>query len=209
MGALEVHPWGSKNESLEKPDRLVFDLDPDTSLEWGVVVNAAKKVRSLLQTHGLKSFAKLSGGKGLHVVVPIEPDHEWPVIKVFCRGIAEELERSDPQRYLIKMTKSARVGKIFIDYLRNERGATAIAPWGPRARAGMPCAIPLTWEELGKGKKMPQFHVADFHEWRSRVARDPWREMLTTRQRLRQEDIASPEVAPARSVSIRKRAAAR
>jgi bifunctional non-homologous end joining protein LigD len=198
MGALELHPWGSKNDSLETPDRLIFDLDPDTALPWRTVVKAAENVRSLLQKHGLDSLVKLSGGKGLHVVVPIQPKHEWPAIKAFCRKIAEEIEAEDPALYLIKMSKAARQGKIFIDYLRNERGATAIAPWGQRARAGMPCAVPLTWEELAKQKVMPQFRVADFSNWRQRVDEDPWAGMADIRQQLKRSDLAQE---PARRAS--------
>lgn len=185
MGAIELHPWGSRNQSLEKPDRLIFDLDPDTSLDWTVVVQAALHVRRLLESYELKTFVKLSGGKGLHVVAPITPEHEWPAIKVFCRRIAEELEAAAPTLYLIKMTKAARVNKIFIDYLRNERGSTAIAPWCVRARPGMGAALPLSWDELSESETMPQFKLAEFASWRFRVAADPWKAMPQMKQRLR------------------------
>jgi bifunctional non-homologous end joining protein LigD len=187
MGALEIHPWGSRNGSLEKPDRLIFDLDPDTSLKWTAVTRAAEQVRKLLQKYGLESFVKLSGGKGLHVVAPIVPEHEWPEIKAFCKQVAQELESSAPDRYLIKMAKAERVGKIFIDYMRNERGATAIAPWGARARAGMAAAVPLAWSELLESTKMPVLRVADFQQWQSRVASDPWEKMLALKQHLQVE----------------------
>jgi bifunctional non-homologous end joining protein LigD len=185
MGALEVHPWGSKNDSLEKPDRLIFDLDPDPSLAWSAVIEAAVRIRQRLARYGLKTtFVKLSGGKGLHVVAPVTPKLGWPEIKLFCRKIAEEVEAEAPQKYLIRMTKSERVGKIFIDYLRNEREATAIAPWSPRARAGMPVAVPLSWDELLKQKKMPLLRVADFRKWQERIAKDPWKKMAAVKQQI-------------------------
>lgn len=184
MGIVELHPWGSSSATLEQPDRLIFDLDPDTSLSWHAVANAAMQVRRLLHKHGLKSFVKVSGGKGLHVVAPIAPQAEWPVVKQFCKALAEELEAESPDLYLIKASKSERVGKIFIDYMRNERGATAVAPWSPRARAGVAVAVPITWTELHDSKAMPQFRVADFAKWKSRLSHDPWKQMLTTEQHL-------------------------
>jgi bifunctional non-homologous end joining protein LigD len=138
-----------------------------------------------LALYGLKTtFVKLSGGKGLHIVAPVTPKLEWPEIKLFCRKIAEEVEAEAPQKYLIRMTKADRVGKIFIDYLRNEREATAIAPWSPRARAGMPVAVPLSWDELLKQKKMPVFRVADFRKWQERVKKDPWKKMAAVKQQI-------------------------
>jgi len=186
MGVLEVHPWGARNKTLEKPDRLIFDLDPDPALPWTTVVEAAVRIRKRLARYGLKTtFVKLSGGKGLHVVAPVTPKLEWPEIKLFCRRVAEQIEAEAPQLYLIRMSKADRVGKIFIDYLRNERGATAVAPWCPRARPGMPVAVPLSWDELLKQKKMPVFRVADFAKWQERVAKDPWKKMAAVRQQIR------------------------
>jgi bifunctional non-homologous end joining protein LigD len=186
MGVLEVHPWGSKNNALEKPDRLIFDLDPDPALAWKVIVEAALRIRKRLAGYGLKTtFVKLSGGKGLHVVAPVTPKLKWPEIKLFCRGVAEEIEAQAPQLYLIRMTKADRVGKIFIDYLRNERGATAVAPWSPRARKGMPVAVPLSWDELLEQKKVPVFRVDDFAKWQERVAKDPWKKMAGVRQAIK------------------------
>ena len=186
MGVLEVHPWGARNKTLERPDRLIFDLDPDPALPWTTVVEAAVRIRKRLARYGLKTtFVKLSGGKGLHVVAPVTPKLEWPEIKLFCRRVAEQIEAEAPQLYLIRMSKADRVGKIFIDYLRNERGATAVAPWCPRARPGMPVAVPLSWDELLKQKKMPVFRVADFAKWQERVAKDPWKKMAAVRQQIR------------------------
>ena len=203
MGALEIHPWGSSNASLEKPDRLIFDLDPDPALPWKVVIGAANQVRELLHKYDLVSFVKLSGGKGLHIVAPILPQHEWPAIKIFCRRVAEEIEASNTGLYLIKMTKAARVNRIFIDYFRNERGATAIAPWCARAREGMPVAVPLSWKELNESASMPQFRVADFARWQQRVALDPWKKMLTTKQCLA-SDYLEPATEHANRTTIRR-----
>lgn len=184
IGVLEVHPWGSHNHTMEQPDRIVIDLDPDPAIEWSTIVASAKEVRMRLQKLGLKSFVKTTGGKGLHVVVPIRPEHQWPEVKQFTHEFVLGMERDFPQRFLTKMTKSARVGKIFLDYLRNDRGATAVAPYSPRARAGLPVAMPLSWKELDQDSP-PRFSVSDIQVWRKRLARDPWKEMLTLDQRLR------------------------
>jgi bifunctional non-homologous end joining protein LigD len=176
MGVLEIHPWGSRNLSLEKPDRIVFDLDPDPSIPWKLLSESARSVRALLQKLGLQSFVKLTGGKGLHVVVPIHPKESWPAVKAFAHGVAARMEQADPELFITKMTKSARTGKIYLDYLRNDRGSTAVAPYSPRARAGVPVSVPLTWKELD-GRKAPVFTVSGFAQWKMRLRRDPWKEM--------------------------------
>jgi len=173
MGVLEVHPWGSRNGDLERPDRLIFDLDPDEALGWDAVTEAAAEVRKRLKAIGLESLLKTTGGKGLHVVVPIAPEMKWPEAREFAYGFVRSMERANPARYLTKMTKSARVGKVYLDYLRNERGATAVAPYSPRARAGMGVSMPLAWSEL-KLAERPVFRVAGFAEWRGRLKKDPW-----------------------------------
>jgi bifunctional non-homologous end joining protein LigD len=183
MGVLEVHPWGSRDESLEQPDRLIFDLDPDETLEWKVLAGAATDVRARLKKIGLESFVKTTGGKGLHVVVPIEPELEWPAIKEFARGVMVDMEKANPGLYLTKMTKSARVGKIYLDYLRNERGATSVAAYSPRARAGAPVSMSLSWSEL-KLAERPVYRVAEFSEWKARLKKDPWNGMGDVKQRV-------------------------
>jgi bifunctional non-homologous end joining protein LigD len=185
LGVLEVHPWGSRNEELEKPDRLVFDLDPDEELQWTEVADAAMEVRDGLKKLGLESFVKSTGGKGLHIVAPIEAEHAWPEIKGFAQQFVVAMERIAPQRYLTKMTKAARKGKIYLDYLRNERGATSVAAYSPRARAGAAVSMPLSWAELKKMTERPSFHVADFAEWKQRLKKDPWKDMDTVKQRLK------------------------
>jgi bifunctional non-homologous end joining protein LigD len=183
MGVLELHPWGSRNESLETPDRLIFDLDPDASITWKVLAATAVEVRARLKKLGLESFLKSTGGKGLHVVAPIKPEHPWPVVKEFAHAFANRMADANPGLYLTKMTKSERRGRIFIDYLRNERGATAVAPYSPRARQGAPVAMPVAWSEL-KSEDHPRFQVAEFPRWKKRLRRDPWQRMLTTSQSL-------------------------
>ncbi len=139
LGALEIHVWGARVDQLEKPDRLVFDLDPDPAVEWAEVVAAAKEIRTLLADFDLKSFVKTTGGKGLHLVVPIQPRADWDLAKAFCKAVADAAVRAAPERYVATMSKAARKGKIFIDYLRNARGATSVAPYSTRnrpARAG-------------------------------------------------------------------------
>ncbi len=183
LGVLEMHPWGSCNAHLEEPDRIIFDLDPDESLPWQTLTAAAFEVRTRMKGIGLETFIKSSGGKGLHVVAPIRPEHPWPVVKQFAHHFVLAMERDAPSRFLTKMTKAARAGKIYLDYLRNERGSTAVAPYSPRARAGLPVAMPMSWNEL-KSDDRPRFHVSDFAQWRKRLSRDPWKNMPELEQRL-------------------------
>ena len=181
MGVLEIHPWGSRNDSLERPDEIIFDLDPDAAISWKTLAESAAEVRDVLNGLGLQSFVKSTGGKGLHVVAPIEAKHEWPSVKEFTHNVARALESARPDRYLTKMTKSARKGRIFLDYLRNDRGSTAVAPYSPRARKGVRVAIPLSWEELRKGNPA-EFSVANFYTWKKRLQHDPWEELLHVKQ---------------------------
>ena len=183
MGVLEIHPWGSQNNSLEKPDRTVFDLDPDPAIKWRVLADTALDLRKRLKRMKLESFLKSTGGKGLHVVIPIQPEHEWPAIKEFAHRLVLDLESEKPDLYVTKMTKASRKNRIYLDYLRNDRGATAVAAYSPRARSGLPVAMPLQWKELEE-ENAPAFHVSDFSQWRSRLGRDPWKAIFKTHQRL-------------------------
>jgi bifunctional non-homologous end joining protein LigD len=195
MGVLEVHPWGSRNDDLEHPDRIIIDLDPDLSIPWSTIASSAAEVRKQLKKLGLESFLKLTGGKGLHVVAPIEPRHDWATVKQFAHAFVLQMEKADPQLYLTKMTKSARKDRIYLDYLRNERGATAVAPYSPRARAGAAVSLPLHWADL-KLAERPVFHVAAFDQWKSRLTRDPWKQLLETSQRLTPEMLALLKITP-------------
>ncbi|HEV2134422.1 MAG TPA: DNA ligase D [Terracidiphilus sp.] len=183
MGVLEIHPWGSKNESLDKPDRIIIDLDPDTAIDWKTLAHAAGEVRKRLKQLRLESFLKSTGGKGLHVVVPIIPEQEWPVVKDFAHELVLAMEQQEPELYVTKMTKASRKNRIYLDYLRNDRDATAIAPFSPRARHRAPVAMPLRWSELD-AKELPRFYLSGFGEWRSRLRQDPWKAMATVKQRL-------------------------
>ncbi len=183
LGVLEVHPWGSRNSNLECPDRLIFDLDPDEALPWSVIATAAHEVRTRLKKIGLESFLKTTGGKGLHIVAPITAVHEFATVKDLAHRFVQAMERANPSLYLTRMTKAARVGKIYLDYLRNERGATAVAPFSPRARPRVQASVPLDWRELDS-RSLPTFPVVEFATWQDRLRRDPWKNMLTLSQTL-------------------------
>ena len=183
LGVLEVHPWGSLNHTLEQPDRITIDLDPDELLPWSTLTAAALDVRKRLKSLGLESWVKTTGGKGLHVFIPIVPEQEWPFVKEWSHKFVLSMERQNPALYLTKMSKAARTNKIYLDYLRNERGATAVAPYSPRARKGAGVAVPLAWSEL-KSPERPVFRVSNFLEWQSRLKKDVWATLFTTPQSL-------------------------
>jgi bifunctional non-homologous end joining protein LigD len=184
IAVLELHPWGSGNDSLEQPDRIIFDLDPDEAIEWDTLASSALEIQKRLKALGLQSFVKTTGGKGLHVVIPIRAEHSWPTVKQFAHDFVLGMEKDMPSLFLTKMTKAARKGKIYLDYLRNERGSTAVAPYSPRARDRLPVAMPLGWSEL-KAPQFPRFTISDFPEWEKRLARDPWKDMLKLEQSLK------------------------
>ncbi len=202
LGVLEIHPWGSKNSSLDTPDRIIFDLDPDSRISWKTLANAAAELRDRLHQLKLVSFLKSTGGKGLHVVVPIAPEHDWPVIKQFAYDVVAQMERNNPGLYITKMTKAERTNRIYLDYLRNDRESTAIAPFSPRARTGAPVAITLDWKEL-EGSDRPLFHVSGFHEWKARLRHDPWQAMAGSKQRLTEAMINALNEKPVRRSSGR------
>ncbi|WP_380785280.1 DNA ligase D [Sphingomonas sp. R86521] len=177
MGTIEFHGWGSKIDALEKPDRLVFDLDPDEGLDFEDTKKAAEHLKNQLAELGLVSFPLLSGGKGVHVVVPLTPQAEWPAVKDFADRFARALASAEPDRFVAVMAKAKRVGKIFIDYLRNQRGATAIMPYSARARAGAPVAAPVSWTELRDIDTAAKWSVRDAAKLIERVgspALDGW-----------------------------------
>ncbi|WP_174286209.1 DNA ligase D [Sphingomonas bacterium] len=161
MGTIEFHGWGSTNAALEQPDRMVFDLDPDEGLDFGDTKKAAEHLKEQLAELGLVSFPLLSGGKGVHVVVPLTPQAEWPAVKDFADRFARALAGAEPERYVAVMTKAKRKGRIFIDWLRNQRGATAIMPYSARARAGAPVAVPVSWTELRDIDTAAKWNVRD------------------------------------------------
>lgn len=184
IGVLEIHPWGAMASRLETPDRLIFDLDPDPALPWRQVAEAALGIRGLLAGLGLASFAKSTGGKGLHVVAPLQPRQDWTTVGAAARALAERFAATAPDRYTVELAKAARRDRIFIDYLRNSRGQTAVAPYSPRARAGAPVAMPLDWAEVESGKRPDRYTVTTVPRRLQRDPPDPWAEMLTSRQTL-------------------------
>ena len=183
LSVLEIHPWGSRRQHLERPDVLVFDLDPGPGLEWERVVAAARELRGLLAELSLESFVKLTGGKGLHVVVPIAPELTWEPAKAFCRAVVGLLAERSPERYTTVMAKARRQGRIFLDYLRNGFGSTAVAPYSTRARPGAPVAAPVRWEELGRTGP-GRFDVANLGRRLASLRADPWEGFFELRQRV-------------------------
>jgi bifunctional non-homologous end joining protein LigD len=180
FGALEIHVRGSRLDRLEFCDRIVFDLDPGEDVSWKEIVAAAQETHDRLKAQKLKSFAKLSGGKGIHVVVPVT-GADWDMTKRFTARLAAAMTADSPQRYLAKMTKSLRRGKIFIDYFRNSREATSVAAYSTRARAGAPISMPLSWETLARTTAGNQFTVLN---WKKHLKADPWAEIGKIRQKL-------------------------
>jgi bifunctional non-homologous end joining protein LigD len=182
-GVLELHAWGTHRQHVESCDFLVFDLDPGPGITMQQLVEGAREVRSRLAKMKLKTFVKTTGGKGLHVVLPIAPT-DWDKAKDFAHALADAMEADNPQRYVANMAKSKRNNRIFVDYLRNGRGATAIAPYSTRARPGAPVAAPVTWEELGSLKSPNQFTLLNMPKRLARLKRDPWAGMSRIKQKL-------------------------
>jgi len=171
--AIELHTQNAVAKRYETPDRIVFDLDPGEGVEWHQMQEAAQIMHAFLDELGLPSFLKTSGGKGLHVVVPIKPEYGWDTVKAFSQAIVRHLAATLPDRFAFKSGPKNRVGKIFIDYLRNGRGATTISAWAARARPGMGISVPLEWDELQKLKSSMQWTVANVHTRLDR-GNDPW-----------------------------------
>lgn len=174
MNVLEFHPWGSTVEHLEHPDTLVFDLDPGPGIGWKQILAGARDLRDRMGEVGLASFARLSGGKGVHVVVPVAPVHDWEVAKGFCEAVARTMATIAPERYVATASKELRKGRLFIDWLRNGRGATSVASWSLRARPAAGVAMPVRWEELGRAKSGDHYDLAGALRRAARLSRDPW-----------------------------------
>jgi bifunctional non-homologous end joining protein LigD len=173
MGTIEFHGWGARASDVEQPDRMIFDLDPDEALDFGDVRTAATDIRKRLAEIGLTSFAMLSGGKGVHVVVPLTPGHSWEAHKDFARRFSEALAMTEPDRFVATMSKAKRKGRIFIDWLRNQRGATAVLPYSARSREGAPVAVPIAWDELDDFGKANAFTIDDAGDLVERAAQKP------------------------------------
>ena len=185
IGVLELHVWGSRAEHLDKPDVIVLDLDPAPDVPWSEVAAAALTIKERVESLGLNTFVKLTGGKGLHVVVPVSPGPTWPAVKKFTRAIVNEMVREDPRRFIASMSKVKRTGKIFIDYLRNDAEATAIGAYSPRARAGAPVALPIEWDELQpNAAQAPRFGLLEVPKLIRARKRDPWQGFEAARRSL-------------------------
>jgi bifunctional non-homologous end joining protein LigD len=185
LGALEIHTWGSRADDPEHPDTVVFDLDPDPSVAFSEVMVTARELRAIFERVKIESFVKTAGGKGLHVCIPILPELAWEQVKDFSRRVAEAMAHQHPDRYLATATKSKRRGKIFIDYLRNARGATFIAPYSTRAREGAPVAVPLDWDELVPDLRPDQWNVRNLRQRLEDQRVDPFARLATHTQSLR------------------------
>ncbi|KAA5545433.1 DNA ligase D [Roseiconus nitratireducens] len=185
MNVIEFHPWGSRRDRIDRPDRLVFDLDPDSTVVWPQVIDAAWIVRETLDRRGLRSFVKTTGGHGLHVVVPIERRYDWDRAAAWCRSVARQIAADSDDRFTTQSSKKLRQGKIYLDHLRNRRGATAIAPYSLRARRGAPVAVPLAWDELSQTESSADWTMRTLPDRLRTLAEDPWEELATVRQRLK------------------------
>jgi bifunctional non-homologous end joining protein LigD len=184
MNVIEFHPWNALAKRIERPDRIVFDLDPGEGLPWERVQEAALLVRTLLDTLGLAAWLKTSGGKGLHVVLPIAPRLGWDAVHGFAQAAVQHLARTLPQRFVAKAGAANRVGKVFVDVLRNARGATTAAPFSARARPGLGVSMPVAWSALAGLKGGAQWNIATAREHLSFEAEDPWRDFFGTKQTL-------------------------
>jgi bifunctional non-homologous end joining protein LigD len=180
LGAMEFHPWASRDDKLEYPEFMVFDLDPGEGVVWDRILEAALVLRARLEEVGLESYVRTSGGKGLHVCVPLARKNDWDEVKGFSQAVTLDLERREPRKYISVMTKRDRTGKIFVDYLRNGRGATAVATYSTRARASAGIATPLDWRELDKITGGDMFTLPEIA---ARLRKpDPWADFFDTRQ---------------------------
>ncbi|MCG5076069.1 non-homologous end-joining DNA ligase [Paraburkholderia tagetis] len=184
MDAIDLHTWNAQATSIEKPDRIVFDLDPDPALEWRRVVEAARMTRDLLDELGLRAWCKTTGGKGLHVVVPLARHALWDETLEFAHAVTDYMAARMPERFSAKMGAPNRKGRIFLDYLRNARGASSIAAYAPRARPGLPVSVPVSWDELDATTSSAQWNIANLHERLDAMEGDPWEGYGRTRQRI-------------------------
>ena len=184
MGILEIHTWNATADHLERPDRIVFDLDPDPSVGWPAVIDAARLVRARLEQLDLASFVKTTGGKGVHVVVPLRPGASWEDSFEFSRGLSGQIERADPRHFTTVMPKAARKGRILLDFLRNKRGNTSVAPYSTRAKPAAPLSVPITWDEVTPALRPDHFTLANIEARLAKLKKDPWADYAKVKQRL-------------------------
>ena len=183
-GVIELHPWGCLADKPKLPDRMIFDLDPDPDLPFSDVMAGVKEILERMQELGLESFVKTTGGKGLHVVIPMTRAYGWDTIKAFARAIAESMQLENPKRYIAKSSKAARKGKIFVDYLRNDHTSTSVSAFSARAREGAPVAIPIAWEDLKASLKPKNFSIKTVPAYLEKRKDDPWEEFFKIKQKI-------------------------
>lgn len=182
MGTIEFHTWNARSDRIDRPDRIIFDLDPDPALPWSSMVEATDMTLDLLDELGLKAFLKSSGGRGMHVIVPIDRRHSWEFANAFARGVTTRLAAEAPERIVAKMGPKNRVGKIFVDYLRNQRGASTVAAYSVRARPGLSVSVPIGRDELEQIGGADRWNILNLHERLQQLATDPWADYASTRQ---------------------------
>ncbi|WP_217474004.1 non-homologous end-joining DNA ligase [Stutzerimonas stutzeri] len=184
MGTIEFHTWNARSDRIDRPDRLVFDLDPDPELPWSSMVEATSLTLDLLETLGLRAFLKTSGGRGMHVVVPIDRRQGWECANEFARGVTTRLATEAPDKIVAKMGPKNRVGKIFVDYLRNQRGASTVAAYSARARPGLPVSVPIARNELEQLAGADQWNILNLQARLQTLTEDPWSSYGAARQSL-------------------------
>ena len=174
MGTIELHRWGATSDRIETPDHFVLDLDPDDKLPWRSIIEATQMTLSVLDELGLQAFIKTSGGKGMHIIVPLARQADWDTVKAFAKAIAEFISQQLPERFTATMGPKNRVGKVFIDYLRNSRGASTVVAYSARARPGLPVSVPVARDELDSLTSARQWNVGNLQERLSTLKSDPW-----------------------------------
>ena len=182
MGVLEIHTWGATWPDIERPDVIVFDLDPDADMPWAELAKGARMIRDLLRSLGLESLVKTTGGKGLHVVAPIVPGDGWPEVRAFCKAVADAVVAEAPDRFTANMRKIKREDKIFVDYVRNTRGSTSVAPYSTRVKERATVAVPLRWSELSGHIRPDTYTVKTLANRLSQLNGDPWEDYQELRR---------------------------
>jgi len=186
MGTVEFHTWNARSDRIDRPDRVIFDLDPDKELSWSAMAEATCMTLDLLDGLGLQAFLKTSGGRGMHVVVPIDRRYSWDTVRAFAQGVSLRLAQQAPDRLVAKMGTKNRVGKVFVDYLRNQRGASTVAAYSVRARPGLAVSVPIERDELNQLDGAGQWTILNLKQRFDQLRRDPWAGYGSTRQGITQ-----------------------